>query len=149
MSQCLSGVRRSSTPPTMLLQYFTGFGEGHNKHKEDNVFDRAFRANNAKTERTIGEDTRCDVKLVAMADTDTETFDIAQLVHSDIRPGGFHESPSCFFCNYPSSATLHSYGLFQVSSHQIPPMISKVLRIQLLLIYIRARRWEHRALKTH
>jgi hypothetical protein len=68
---------------------------GRSEYEEDNVFDRAFGASNAKVgRREIEANTRCDSKPVEM--TNTEIFDFSQFANSDIRPVGLHRSPSCF-----------------------------------------------------
>jgi len=74
---------------------FHKIAEGHSEDERDNVFDEAFRANNAKVERETKENTKHGLTMVEM--TDIETFDFSQFLDGDIRPSSSCQSLSRFF----------------------------------------------------
>jgi hypothetical protein len=74
---------------------FHKIAEGHSEDEGDNVFDKAFRASNAKVEREIKENTKHGLTIVEM--TSIQTFDFSQFLNSDIRPSGSYQSLSRFF----------------------------------------------------
>lgn len=96
----------------------------HKIAEEDNIFDRAFRASNAKIEGEIEEKATSGSKLIDMTNTetfdfsrlfsdemiDTETFDFTPFVNNDMRPTSpnrslcrlFNTSPPNFASSFKS-----------------------------------------------
>jgi hypothetical protein len=108
-----------------ITPIFLEVSAGHSEYKVDNVFDGAFSANNAKVEREIEENIKCDSKLVEMTDAetldfsqfvneemaDTGIFDFSQVVNDDLRPTYFRRSLPYLFDIYPSKipSPINSY----------------------------------------